>query len=180
MTGSLLLILALVLGGALLGTVSAVPYVPRDGTLTVVDGSGVYSVTVPYEDGDYQHSDLWSGQYDETDFFDRGAWYAARKVKQNLPTFGFSCHATDFTDATDKLLRDLVRRQNACSAAVSTLGATADCYTLNVSFNANTAAIGGVSATVAHTNCQLKIAFAEGEPGKFTLTGLVRGSTTDT
>lgn len=150
-----------------------VPMVPRDGTLSLQDGSGTPIVcTIIYEDGDFKCSEFSESNYDIEEFRDRGALYNVRKTSQRTLEFEFSCHATDFTDATEKLIRDAVCKQGTFAAGVSTKGSNADVWLLQLTFSVEQSNYGAsADSTVVFKHCWCSVSFEEGVPGKFSIKG---------
>jgi hypothetical protein len=153
---------------------SNVPFMPRDGTITIQDNTGTpLTLTVSFEDGDFAFDELAEGYAETVVLKDRGVPYTMRKSDGQTPSFTFTAHATDFTDATEKTLMDACLKKGAFAAGVSTLGATADVWTLSVKFLADTSAIGGAADSVQFKKCRLSCSFSEGTPGKFSLKGQI-------
>jgi hypothetical protein len=153
---------------------SNVPFMPRDGTIVIKDSTGTpITLTVSFEDGDFAFDELTEGYADTIVLKDRGVPYAMRKSEGQVPSFTFSAHATDFTDATDKTLMDACLKKGMFAAGVSALGASADVWALSVKFTADTSAIGGAADSVEFKKCRLSCSFSEGTPGKFSLKGQI-------
>lgn len=148
--------------------------VPRDGTIEMSDATGSpISITVQYEDGDFQFSALEEGYYTVVVFKDRGVPYSARKTEIHDITWSFTAHATDFTDATEKTIMDTVRKAGAFAAGVSKLGANADVWALQVKFTVERSNYGGTDNYVQIAKNRLRCGFSEGVPGKFAVEGTV-------
>lgn len=146
--------------------------VPRDGTITLSDATGTpISMDVTYEDGDFTWDGMEEGYYNIEVFKDRGVPYSARKTDVQDLTWGFSAHATDFTDATEKTLMDACRKAGAWAAGVSKLGANADVWALQVKFTVERSNYGGTDNYVQIAKNRLNCGFAEGVPGKFSVKG---------
>jgi len=151
----------------------------RDGTLLLEDGTGTpLAVTVQYEAGDFSLTGLTSGQKEITTYLDRGDLGSVRATNRTFPSVGFSAHMTDVSDGTELTLPDIVMKQGAFSAAVSTLGANADVYTLTLTWTVTEP--GGASHVVVCDDVALSIDFSEGDPNSFSLSGTVFGSITMT
>lgn len=151
---------------------STVPFMPKDGTITIEDATGSpISMTIAYEDGDFQASGWIEDHWEIVEFRDRGAIYELRKSQEVPLDFSFSAHATDLADGTEKTLLDVVMKTGAYASGVSTWGASADVWTVKVTFAADASAVAGTSSTIVLTYCHLTGAFAEGEPAKFSITG---------
>ena len=154
----------------------------RDGTILIEDGTGTpLAVTVQFEAGDFSLSGLNQGNVEATTYLDRGELGSVRKTSRTFPTFTFSAHMTDLSDATDKLIWDAVNKTGAFSAAVSTGGTASDVYMLKVTLTIEgTNFADTADHVIIMNNCHLAIDFAEGDPNSFTLNGTVYGAITAT
>lgn len=156
----------------------------RNGTIRIYDATGVpLDVTVEYEQGNFSISGLKRKLNETVTYLDRGELGSVRHTNRTFPTFSFTAHMTEFSDATNENLLDIIMRTagSAFASAVSTLGATADVYTLNVSLTVEGTDLGDASDHVLTlTNCELSIDFAEGDPNTFTINGTVYGTVTPT
>jgi hypothetical protein len=154
----------------------------RDGTILIEDGTGTpLAVTVQWEAGDFSITSLNQGNVDATTYLDRGELGSVRKTSRTFPTFSFSAHMTDLSDATDKLLYDAVNKTGAFSAAVSTGGTASDVYMLKVTLTIEGTNFGdSADHIMIMNNCHLSIDFAEGDPNSFTINGTVYGAITAT
>ncbi|NBV19949.1 hypothetical protein [Janthinobacterium sp.] len=155
---------------------SAVPMIPRDAVITIEDNTGgtPLKATVTYEDGDFSFDPVEEGYMSTVILKDRGMHYAIRKTEEQDLSFTFSAHATDFSDATEKTLWDVVMKTGAFASGVSTFGSNADAWTTKLTFTVE-ATNYGLSAdhVVTFTKCRCSISFAEGIPGKFTIKGMI-------
>lgn len=154
----------------------------RDGVLLVEDGTGTpLAVTIQFEAGDFSLSGLNQSNTEATTYLDRGELGSVRKTSRTFPTFSFSAHMTDLSDATDKLIWDAVNKTGAFSAAVSTGGTASDVYMLKVTLTIEGTNFGdSADHVIIMNNCHLAIDFAEGDPNTFTLNGTVYGAITAT
>lgn len=154
---------------------AANPVVPKDGALVITDASGTPKTwTVLYEDGDLQISGLSEDQWETTTFFDRGVPYAVRKIQKREIEFSFSCHCTAFLgDATTALGPEAILKKGVFSAAASVLpAANGDAYLLTLAFTAERSDLGHpADAVVTLKYCDMQMDFAEGVPGKLTISG---------
>lgn len=152
----------------------------RDGTIVVSDGTGTpLTVTVQFENGDLSLSGTNQGNYEHTKYLDRGELGSIRKTNRMFPTGSFTCQMTDLSDATDRLIWDIVNKTGAFTAAVSTLGANADLYTLKVVLTVEGTNFGDSADHVLTMNdCRCSIDFAEGDPSNFTINFEVLGTIT--
>jgi hypothetical protein len=162
--------------------ISSVPKNFRDGLITLVSGGGSpITLTVQYESGDFSITGANQGNYEYTKYLDRGEMGTVRKTNRSFPTGSFTAQFTDLADATNNTLWDAVNRTGSFSAAVSTLGANADLYTLNVTFTAEGTNFGDPSDHVLVLNdCRLSIDLSEGDPDSFSISFEVLGSITAT
>jgi hypothetical protein len=154
----------------------------RDGIILIEDGTGTpLAVTVQFEAGDFSLSGLNQGNVEATTYLDRGELGSVRKTSRTFPTFTFSAHMTDLSDATDKLIWDAVNKTGAFTAAVSTGGTASDVYMLKVTLTIEGTNFGDTADhVIIMNNCHLAIDFAEGDPNSFTLNGTVYGAITAT
>jgi hypothetical protein len=154
----------------------------RDGTLTFSDNSSPpLALPVVYEVGDFKLDNMNEGLVETTAYLDRGEFATLRKTNRVFPTFSFTAHMTDLSDATDKLLYDLSRKTGAWSAAVSTLGANADAMTYKLTWTCEGTNFGdSADHTLVMNDCRVKIDIGEGDPNSFAVSGIVYGSITAT
>jgi hypothetical protein len=150
----------------------------RDGTITIRDGTGTpLDIVVQYEGGDFSATGFNQGNYEKNVYLDRGEFGSLRKTNRTFPTFTFSAYMTDLSDGTNENLWDMINKSGAFASAVSTLGASADVYTLEVILAVEGTNYGDASDhTLTLDDCVLSIDFAEGDPNKFTVSGTVYGT----
>lgn len=147
-------------------------FVPRDAAITLSDLASALTFTVPYEEGDFSMEEI-GANYSEVFYpMARGVQMVPRYTQTQRVAFSFSAIATDFTDATEKTLRDAVMKQNAWSGAVSTMGASAQVYSLRLKWLASLTAYGAAAnPSLTLEKGIFRIAFSEGIPGKFAIKG---------
>ena len=134
-------------------------------------------MTVQYEAGDFSISGLTEGQKEIATYYDRGALCSVRKTTQTFPTFSFTAHMTDLSDATEKCLLDVCLGTGAWSSGVSTLGAAADTWTTKVTLTIEGTDHSDPSDHVTTMDdCRLSIDFSEGDPNTFSLSGQILGA----
>lgn len=149
----------------------AIPNIPitgRDGMLTIKDATAVtpISVTVTYEDGDFQIGGIVQSAKDVVEFRDRGDIYAVRETDQRVHEFSFSCTLTALTDAAATHILDAIRKTGMFSAGVSTWGtATADPWMLTLIWAVEGTDRGGSDQTLTLTYCRVEADIAEGGAG---------------
>jgi len=154
----------------------------RDGLITLASGGGSpITLTVQYESGDFSLTGSNQGNYDITKYLDRGDLGSVRKTARSFPTGSFSAHLTELSDATNLTLWDAVNRTGAFAAAVSTLGANADVYTLNIVLTIEGTQFGDATDHVLTLNdCRCSIDVSEGDPDSFSISFEVLGTITAT
>jgi hypothetical protein len=154
----------------------------RDGTLTFTDNTGTpLSMPIVYEAGDFSIDNLNEGLVETTAYLDRGVFATLRKTNAVFPSFSFSAHMTDLSDATDKLLYDLARKTGAWASAVSTLGANADAMTYKLTWTCEGTNFGdSADHTLVLNDCRVTVSLSEGDPNSFSVSGIVYGAITAT
>jgi hypothetical protein len=158
----------------------------RDGTILINDGTTPtpLALTVQYENGDFSLSGSnysSTGSVDHTKYLDRGELASVRRTSRTFPTGSFSAMLTDISDASNNTLWDAVNRSGSFAAAVSTLGANADLYTLKITLTIEGTNFGDAADHVLIMNdCRCSIDVAEGDPDSVTLNFEVLGSITAT
>lgn len=154
----------------------------RDGSLVIKDATAVtpLDVTVTYENGDFSLQGLSEGQKEVTAYQSRGALSSLRYTNQTFPTLSFTAQMTEFSDATNENMLDMVLKQNAFSAAVSTYSTATDAvFTLNLAFTVEGSDHGdSADHSVTLDDVRCTIDFAEGDPNTFTINGTVYGTIT--
>lgn len=152
----------------------------RDGSIQAKDGTGTpLTVTVQFENGDLSLSGTNQGNYEHTKYLDRGELGSIRKTNRMFPTGSFTCQMTDLSDATDRLIWDIVNKTGAFASAVSTLGANADLYTLDIVLTIEGTNFGdSADHVLTMEDCRCSIDFAEGDPNSFTINFEVLGAIT--
>jgi hypothetical protein len=155
----------------------AFPIIPKDGKITIYDGAGSpLSYEVVYEDGDFNAPELAEGFEEVIEFEDRGTVYAARKAGRKSQDFSFSCHALRFKrdGSGNTHITDVVLKQGAWSAATSTAADYSDAHMVKLVFSAERSDFGeSVDTSITLKHCHLRAGFAEGTPGKFSISGRV-------
>ena len=150
----------------------------RDGTLTFSDGTTPtpLSLTVLYEAGDFSIDGLNEGLVDTTAYLDRGEFASLRKTNRTFPTFQFTAHFTDLSDATNPTLYDLARKTGSFASAVSTLGSTADAMTYKLVFSVEGTNFGDATDHVLTLNdVRITVTVSEGDPDSYSISGTVYG-----
>lgn len=164
-------------------SVTSAALVPRDGSLTITDGTGTpLSFGVVYEDGDFSLTGIKKDSRAQVAFRDRGSLYSVRETETEDMSFSFSAHLVYLRgDGTTAGIEEVVRRLGAWSAAISTLPAAAGggpsgagTYTLTVTWSAERTDFGhSQDQGVALKYCSLNLDFSEGVPGKISISGTV-------
>jgi hypothetical protein len=162
--------------------ISAVVKNFRDGTITLSDATTPtpLSVIVQYEAGDFSITGLSQGNLEATTYLDRGDLGSVRLTSRTFPTFSFTAHMTDLSDATNKTLWDAVNKTGAFAAAVSGI-TNSDVYGLKVLLSVEGTNFGDPTDHSLELNgCHLTIDFSEGDTNSFSLNGTVYGTITAT
>ena len=158
---------------------SAVPKVPRDGTLVIKDGTTptANSYTV-------QYSDAVSLAFPETapiHVFNRGSRAYTRKGNDGIPTLSFTVVFTGYTDGTDGTILNALQKSGAFSSWVKVLS-TVEHYNVTTEFTVAGTSLGDdADHKMTCTGVRL-IDFnqAEGEPYTYTFNCEVLGTVTYT
>ena len=151
----------------------------RDGSLLIEDGTGTpLNYTVAYEAGDFSFD---IGKDEIAVYMDRGSVASVRKTNQGLPTGSFSVHFRDLTDGSNETLTDILDGNGAFAAALSTLGANADVYTVKLTFTIEGTDHGDASDhVIAFDDCYATWSMAEGDPNTTSVSWTCYGTVTQT
>lgn len=164
-------------------SLSAVPIIPRDGTLTIKDGAGTpLSFVIPYTDGDFSLSGLVEDQSAVQSFKNRGRTYSIRKTEDQDLEFSFTAHAhAVLGDGTAAAFYDVIGKKGVWAAATSTLpAANGDVFTVSVTFAAERSNFGATSdVSIILKYCHLSGDFQEGIPSTFSISGTAYSLSTD-
>ena len=155
----------------------------RNGTIVLKDATGgtPLDVTVQYEAGNLSISGLKKRLNETVTYLDRGELGSVRHTNRTFPTISFTAHMTEFSDATNENLLDIIMRTGAFASAVSTLGPSADVYTLTMTLTVEGTDLGDATDhTCIATDVEWSIDFAEGDPNTFTINGTCYGTVTFT
>jgi hypothetical protein len=150
----------------------------RDGTILFADGTTPtpLSVTVTLEGGDFSLTGLNQGNLEATTYLDRGDLGSVRLTNRSFPSISLTCHMADLSDATDKLIWDIVNKTGAFSAALSTITGS-DVYGLKITLTIEGTNFGDTADhTIVMSGVHCTIDFAEGDPNSFSISGTVYGS----
>lgn len=162
---------------------AANPIVPKDGILTITDGTGTpLSFEVAYEDGDFQVGPLMPGQWRRQEYKDRGVPYAVRKVEKMSIPFSFTCHAVGIIgDGSTALIGDVALKLGVWASAVSKIAAAAgDADLYQLVWTAERSSLGATAdSSVTLKYCEFTIDIAEGDPTKINVTGIGYALSTD-
>lgn len=152
----------------------------RDGTLLIEDGTTptALNYTVAYEAGDFSFD---AGKHEVAVYMDRGDIASVRKTNQGMPSGSFSVHFRDLTDGTDETLTDILDQSGAFAAAVSTLGANADVYTVKLTFTIEGTNHGdSADHVITFDDCYCTWSFSEGDPDSVSVNWTCYGTSTQT
>ena len=154
----------------------------RDGQLVLKDGTGTpIAVTIQFESGDFSISGLSANSNTEvTTYLDRGTLGSVRLTSQSFPTWSFSAHMVEFSDAVEKTLWDSINKSGTFASAVSTI-TNSDVYRLDCVINIEGTSLGeATDHTWTLVGNRITLDFSEGDPNSFTVNGTCFGSITAT
>ena len=148
-----------------------------DGTITLKDGAGTpISVTVKFDNADFTISGLKAKLRETVAYQHRGVLSSVRHTARTFPQFSFSCSMSEFTAATAVSVSDAVLKNGSFSSAISTLGANADVYTLDLTIAEEGTNFGdSADHTFTIEDCELELTYTEGDPNGFSLSGICYG-----
>lgn len=152
-----------------------------DGSITIKDGTGTpLSLTVNFDQGDFSITGLKAKLRETVAYEARGRFKSLRHTTRTYPTFSFTAHAAEFSeDGTGTLADAILRQGTVWTAAVSTRGASAEVYTLDVTLTVEGTSHGdSADGTFTLEDCELSVDFAEGDPNTFSVSGTVYGALT--
>lgn len=154
-----------------------------DGSLTLKDGTGTpITLVVPLEQGNFSLSGVMKKLRNVVAYESRGSRLTVRHTTRVYPTFSFSAYMAQFTaGASAATIIDafLKGASTTFASAVSTLGASADVYTLDLAFSVEGTDFGdSADPTFTLEDCHCVFDFAEGDPNAFTVNGTVYGAIT--
>lgn len=149
-----------------------------DGTITANDGTGSpVTLVIPFSTGDLSVSALSQVQRATVAYEARGVLTSVRKAARTYPSGSFSFQVADYSDAVDGTAVDFFMKSNSYSGNISTLGASADVYTVDLLLTVAGTVLGDVANhTVTLTDCDVTMDIAEGEPNTGTITFTCYGS----
>jgi hypothetical protein len=150
----------------------------RDGAIILKDGTGTpIAVTIEFESGDFSISGLSANANTEvTTYLDRGSLGSVRLTSQTFPTWSFTCHMVEFSDAVTKTVWDAINKTGTFAAAVSTI-TNSDVYGLDCVINIEGTTLGeATDHTLTLVGNRITLDFSEGDPNSFTINGTCFGS----
>jgi len=157
---------------------SAVPKVPRDGSLVIKDGTGVPNTyTVQYSDA----FGYTGTQAAPIHVFNRGTRVYTRKGNDGIPSISFTVLLASFTDGTDLTILDVLLKTGAASAWTKVLS-TVEEYNVTGEFSVEGTDHGDdTDHKITCTGLRLTdYQISEGEPMTLTVNMEVLGTTTYT
>lgn len=157
---------------------SAVPKVPRDGSLVVKDGTATPNTyTVQYSDA-VQYTGT---QAAPIHVFNRGTRVYTRLGNDGIPSISFTAILPSFTDGTDVTVLDAMLKTGAASGWTKVLSTCED-YNVTLSFSVEGTDHGDdTDHTIECTGVRVtEYVITEGEPNTVTFSAEVLGTTTRT
>lgn len=153
-----------------------------DGTIKVEDGTGSpLSYTCAFDEGNMSISGLAQQLSEIATYESRGTLKSVRHTARTYPAGSFSLMLTDVTDGSDQTLIDILLKQGAYAAGVSTLGANADVYTVKITLTIEGTDHGdSADHTFVMDDAHCTVDVAEGDPSTVTVNFTVYGAVTMT
>lgn len=153
----------------------------RFGKITFTDNTGSpISLELIYEPGDFSADNLMEGGKGVTDYKDRGNFQSLAYVNQEYPTWSVTAWATALVGTTGSGnigIPDVILKAGGFAAGVSTLGAGALIpWTFDLVFALEGTDAGGADTQLAMDDNRGVLAFAEGDPSQFTISGTCYGA----
>lgn len=150
--------------------VPTLPAIARDGAIAIQDGTAgtPISMTLDFEEGNLTVDELGHLHRERLELYDRDDLTALRYGRRRPIGFKMTCYLKAFSDATVKLVSDLVMKTGAWAAAVSTRATTDEVVTYQVTYTIERSNFGGTAdSTCTLKHCHMTMSLAE-EPGGFT------------
>lgn len=151
-----------------------------DGLLTLKDGTATpITCDVKFDNGDFSISGLSQKLREVVAYQSRGVLNSVRHTARTFPTFTFTCKMSEFTSLTANSISDALTKKGAFLAGVSTLGASADVWSLDVVLKIEGTNFGdSADHTFTMEDCVMTFDFGEGDPSQFSISGTVYGAIT--
>ena len=153
-----------------------------DGSIRVDDGTGTpLTYTCAFDEGNLSITGLAQQLSEIATYESRGTLKSVRHTARTYPSGSFSVMLTDVTDGSDATLIDILLKQGAYAAGVSTLGANADVYAVKITLTVD-GTIHGDSAnhTFVMDDAHCTVDVSEGDPNTVTVNFTVYGAVTMT
>lgn len=151
-----------------------------DGSIVLKDGTGSpIDVTIRFDNADFSIDRLQEDLREVIAYQHRGVLSSVRHGQRFFPAFSFTCAMSEFTSASDNNAADAVLKNGAFASGVSTLGSSADVYTLDITIaveGSNYGDSGDHTFTLEDCHCQ--IGWSDGDPATFSVSGTVFGAIT--
>lgn len=153
-----------------------------DGIIKVEDGTGSpLSYTCLFDEGNLTVSGLTQQLNEVATYESRGALKSVRHTARTYPSGSFSVMLTDITDGSDATLIDILLKQGAYAAGISTLGANADVYAVKITLTVEGTDHGdSADHTIVMDDAACSVDLAEGDPNTVTVNFTVYGTVTMT
>ena len=151
--------------------ISTVVKTKRDGTLKFEDNGAANSLTVAYEAGDFNLTIPGASVVANLDRGQLGATPSLRLSDDQPMTATFSAYLRDFSDASYATLEEIILQSGDVGTNwVSTLGATAEVFVLDLTWTVEGSDHGDASDHVLKLPfCHVTGSFAEGDPDMINL-----------
>lgn len=137
-----------------------------DGYIKLRDGSPTpVELVVPFSVGDLKLDSLKRRQRTTAKYETRGVLRSVRLTSRIYATGSFTAYSADYSDATEQTVIDFLRQQGAYAGNISTLGATAEVYTIDIILVVEGTDLGDpADHTWTASDCDCTFAPSEGDP----------------
>ena len=153
-----------------------------EGSIVLSDGTGSpVTLTVDVCRGDFSGGPFREVLNETVVIERRGQFKGLAHGPRIYPTFTFTAHMTEFTNASVGVLSDFLLRQGAYASNISTLGANARKYTLDIALTWEGTDLGDdADSTLTMTDCEIVIdSLSEASEGNsFSISGTCYGAVT--
>lgn len=143
-----------------------------DGLITLGDGTTPTAVEldVPFSVGDLAVDGLRHTQRETVNYSTRGTHNSSRLGNPSYITGSFSFQIADYSDATDQTVLDFLRATGSYSANISSEGADAEVYKVNITLTVEGNDHGDAADhQILLEDCDCTFQVSEGEPNTCTI-----------
>lgn len=152
----------------------------EDVSLKLADGTGTpIELTLLLDTGDISLSGLVDKLRETVAYERKGALQTVRKAARVYPTGSFTCQVSEFSETATGTVLDFLFRTTGTpfAAAVSTLGANAQVFTLDMTITQEGTDFGDAAdGTLTLADVDFTVDYSAGEPNTITLNFTVYGA----